>query len=163
MLTAAVPAVLCLLAVAVMGVPSTVDASERATATVAATAQLSARTALTVSTDILRFDVSAAGTPAIARVDFVAGARTRADGEVLLTVEPLQALSGPGGAADVDASVDFSGDGDGLLNGVLTASRPAVAGRWTGSGRRTGHLQFTLHTRTTGAYSLPVRFVLSAP
>lgn len=138
-------------------------ASDIATTTVAATAQLGARTSLTVSTDLLRFDVTGSDTPAIATVDFVAGARTRSDGEVVLTVEPLRAIEGPGGAADADAAVEFAGDGTGTLAGRLEAAAPAVAGRWIGSGRRTGRLRFSLRSPASGAYTLPVRFVLSAP
>jgi hypothetical protein len=38
-----------------------------------------------------------------------------------------------------------------------------VAGRWIGSGLRTGRLTFALRSAVAGTYSLPVRFVLSAP
>jgi hypothetical protein len=62
-----------------------------------------------------------------------------------------------------DATVAFSGDGGGTQSGLLGTADPVVAGRWTGSGRRTGRLRFSLNTDTVGAYSLPVRFVLSAP
>ncbi len=153
------PAVL--IACAGAGVPS-VFASERATATVAASAQFNTRTSLIVSTDTLRFDVTTAGTPALVSVDFVAGARTRADGEVVLTVEPVRAVEGPGGAADVEASVEFAGEGEGTLAGQI-APAPVVAGRWTGSGRHAGRLRFSLRAGAPGAYTLPVRFVLSAP
>jgi hypothetical protein len=153
-----------LLPVLVLAVASTgVSASERAVVTVAATAELSSRTSLTVSTDMLRFEVPDSGAPATVSVEFVAGARTRAGGEVVLTVEPLQAVDGPGGAADADVAVEFVGDGAGTGAGTLRTSAPAVAGRWTGSGRRIGRLRFSLTTATAGAYTLPVRFVLSAP
>jgi hypothetical protein len=139
------------------------SASERVTVTLAATAELNSRTSLTVSADTLRFDVTAPGSPAIVSVEFVAGARTRAAGEVVLTVESLREVEGPGGAADVDTAVAFAGDGDGTQAGRLRPAEPVVAGRWTGSGRRIGRLRFTLSTETVGAYTLPVRFVLSAP
>lgn len=142
---------------------SSISASERATQTVAASAQFNTRTSLIVSTDTLRFDVPTAGTPAVIDVDFVAAARTRADGEVVLTVEPLRTIEGPGGAADIEASVAFAGEGAGTLAGLIAPSSAAAAGRWTGSGRRTGRLRFSLRAGAPGAYTLPVRFVLSAP
>jgi len=142
---------------------SSVAASERATATISANAQVSSRTSLIVSADTLRFDVTDPGTPAVVSVDFVAGARTQADGEVVLTVEPVRAIEGPGGAADVEASVEFAGEGEGTLAGAIEPAASAVAGRWTGSGRHTGRLRFSLRTGAAGAYTLPVRFVLTAP
>jgi hypothetical protein len=149
--------------VAGAGAPVAVSASERITVTIAATAELHSRTSLTVSADTLRFDVTAPGSPAMVNVEFIAGARTRAGGEVVLTVEPLRGVEGPGGAADVDTAVAFAGDGDGTQAGLLRPAEPVVAGRWTGSGRRNGRLRFSLSTDTVGAYTLPVRFVLSAP
>lgn len=140
-----------------------VMAAERATATVNATAHFGTRSTLTVSTDVLRFDVTNPAAPAVMTIDFAAAVRTKADGEVLLTVEPLRAVEGPGSAADVEAAIDFTGDGEGTLAGPLDAGRPALAGRWTGSGRRTGRLQFALTARTAGTYTMPVRFVLSVP
>ncbi len=139
------------------------SASERATQTIGASAQFHSRTSLSVSTDVLRFDVTSAGLPATIDVDFVAAARTRTDGEVVLTVEPVRAIEGPGGAADVEASVAFAGEGAGTLAGQIAPSSAAAAGRWTGSGRRTGRLRFSLRAGAAGAYTLPVRFVLSAP
>src|SRR5688500_3485268 len=90
------------LVVAGAGASVAVSASERVTVTIAATAQLNSRTSLMVSTDTLRFDVTAPGSPAVMSVEFVAGARTRAEGEVVLTVESLRGVEGRGGAADVD-------------------------------------------------------------
>lgn len=140
-----------------------VSASERATATLAASARFNTRTSLTVSTDVLRFDVTTADAPAVVSVDFVAGARTKADGEVMLTVEPAGAIAGPGGAADVEASVEFIGEGEGTLAGPIDRASSSVAGRWSGSGRRIGRLRFTLRAGAAGTYTLPLRFVLTAP
>ena len=81
----------------------------------------------------------------------------------MLTVERAGALSGPGGAADVEASLTVSVRGDGGPAGALDPSAPIVAGRWVGSGKRTGQLAFSLRSSVPGAYSVPVRFVLSAP
>ena len=145
------------------GASVAVSASERATVTIAATAQLNSRTSLTVSAETLRFDVTNPGSAATVSVEFIASARTRSQGEVVLTVEPVRGIEGPGGAADLDTTVAFAGDGDGTQAGLLRPADPVVAGRWTGSGRRTGRLRFSLSTDTVGAYTLPVRFVLSAP
>jgi len=147
---------------ALAGFPSTFYAAEHATTAVAATAQLRSRTFLTVSTQTLQFDVTAPGAPAVASVDFVAGARTRPDGEVLLTVELVRANDALGGASDVGAVVTVAGDGEGTLTGVLRSGVPVLAGRWTGSGLRAGRLRFSMNAGA-GAYTLPVRFVLTAP
>lgn len=96
-------------------------------------------------------------------VDFTAGVRTHAGAEVVLTVGSLRAIEGPGGAADVEADVTFTGDGAGTLSGTLLGHRPVVAGRWSGGGSRSGRLAFTLRASASGIYTLPVRFVLSAP
>jgi hypothetical protein len=100
---------------------------------------------------------------AVAIVDFSAAARTRQSGEVLLPVERAGALSGPGGAADVETSLTVSIRGDGGPAGALDLSAPIVAGRWVGSGKRMGQLAFSLRSTVPGVYSVPVRFVLSAP
>lgn len=138
-------------------------AQSTASATVVVTAEFASRTALHVSTDDLRFEVPRDGGVSTVVVDFDARARTFAIGEVVLVVEPLRGLDGPGGAADVEAAVTFSGEGDGTLAGTLQPAAATVAGRWRGSGRRSGRLVFTLHTGTPGSYRIPVRFVLTAP
>jgi hypothetical protein len=91
------------------------SAAESATGTVVVTAQFSSRTSLKVSTELLRFDVMAPGQAAAAAVDFSAGARTHSGSEVMLSVEPLRSLDGPGGAAE--SSVSFAGEGDATLGG----------------------------------------------
>ena len=140
-----------------------VCAAESTTASIVITAQFSARTSLKVSSQILRFEVSDGGQPAVAVVDFSAAARTRQGGEVLLTVEGMASVDGPEGWSDVGTSLTFSGEGDGVGSGELCASAPSIAGRWIGSGLRTGRLTFALRSAVAGTYSLPVRFVLSAP
>jgi hypothetical protein len=57
----------------------------------------------------------------------------------------------------------FAGEGDGLLAGVVVNGAAAVAGRWTGSGLRTGRVLFSMRAAAAGTYTVPVRFVLSAP
>jgi hypothetical protein len=138
-------------------------AGASASASVQVRVEVHARTVLRVSTYQLRFDVPADASSATAEIEFSAAARTRRDGEVMLTVEPERWIEGPGGAADVDALVTFDGDGEGVSGGRLAPSAPSVAGRWLGSGKRDGHLRFTLRTGAAGTYQLPVRFVLSAP
>lgn len=133
------------------------------TSTLTMTAQVHARSVLRVSTRLLRFDVVDSSAPATAALEFTAASRTRSDGEVVLTIEPERWIEGPGGAADVDAAVAFTGEGPGTASGELAPSTPATAGRWIGSGLRTGRLSFTLRAGARGAYVLPVRLVLSAP
>ena len=155
--------ILALAFTAVLAVAAPAGAQETRTATVQANARIGSRTSLTVSSEQLRFDLSDANQPAVATVDFVAGARTQPGGEVVLTVETVRSLEGPGGAADVDASISLAGSGEGTLDGATLSSGPVVAGRWTGSGRRSGRLSFTLRAAAPGTYTLPVRFILSAP
>ena len=131
-------------------------ASDTTTRIVTAHAQLVSRTTLTVSTQLLEFAIARPGEPATATVDFVAGVRTHAGAEVLLTVEPV-------GAIDADSRITISGSGDAAAHGALVTSGPSIAGRWVGSGRRSGRLAFALHTNVTGTYRIPLRFVLSAP
>ena len=133
------------------------------TATVTVTVQIANRTSLHVSGELLQFDVADPDQSATAAVEFSAAARTAVGNDVVLTVEPLAALDGPGGAADVEATVAFSGDGAGTLTGTLSPASPSIAGRWHGSGVRTGRLLFALRASASGTYTLPVRVVLSTP
>ena len=151
-----------LFASALMGVAG-VSAAETANASVTVVATMGSRTSLKVSADLLHFDVASPGQPALAAVDFFAGARTLADAQVVLSVEPLRGVEGPGGAADVESSVSFTGEGDGTLGGMLAPIGPTIAGKWTGSGLRRGRLIFALRAGAAGGYTVPVRFVLSAP
>jgi hypothetical protein len=149
------------IAVVAFGTPAA--AAETATGSVTVTAQFGSRTSLKVSTQVLQFDVARPGDPATAVVEFSAGARTRDGGEVVLSVEPMRAIDGPGGAADVDAALTFAGDGAGTLSGALDAAATSVAGRWSGSGLRSGRLVFALRASAPGTYTVPVRFVLTTP
>ena len=150
-------------AASVLAAASPVSAAETATASAVVSAQFSSRTSLKVSTDLLHFDVAGPGQAATATVDFAAGARTQAEAEVLLSIEQLHAVQGPGGASDLEWSVSFAGEGAGTLAGALVATGSAVAGRWIGSGLRQGRLVFALRAGASGNYILPVRFILSAP
>jgi hypothetical protein len=132
------------------------------TATIVAIATFAPRTALRVSTQVLRFEVPAGETEGTASVDFSAGARVAPGAEVVLTVEPLRSVEGPGGAGDVETVVGFSGEGAGTQSGTLRMT-PAVAARWSGGGLREGRLVFTLRADAPGVYTVPVRFQLSIP
>jgi hypothetical protein len=130
-------------------------AADTANATVVAKAQLNARTSLKVSSELLHFDVTEPGKPVVVAIDYVAAARTQAGGEVILTVEAVCGLDAP--------PVTFTGEGDGAASGLMTSAGPSVAARWIGSGLRSGRLTFSLEASAAGGYSMPVRFVLSAP
>ena len=145
-----------------LAAPPGASAEESAAASIAVSATFESRTSLKVSSQLLQFEVDGSG-QGLATVDFSAGARTRTGGDVVLTVEPLRALEGPGGAADVETSVTFSGTGAGTLTGTLQAAGASIAGRWNGSGMRTGRLTFALRAAAVGSYTVPVRFVLSTP
>lgn len=138
-------------------------AADVATASVAVDVQVANRTSLRVSTDLLQFEVTRPDEPATAAVEFSAAARTSHANDVVLTIEPLRAIDGPGGAADVETAVTFSGDGGGTLAGTLASATSAIAGRWRGSGVWAGRLVFALRASASGTYTLPVRFVLSTP
>ena len=134
-------------------------ASERS-ATVNVTATFAARTALQVSSHILRFQVTDPELPAIAIVEFSAGARTLAGADVRLLVQPLSVPEKTGGPSSGPLMVTVIGDGEGLA--VLTTDSPTLAAQWTGGGRRTGRVTFQLRA-AAGTYAIPVRFELIAP
>jgi hypothetical protein len=138
------------------------SAASDAHAVVVVSAVFGPRSALNLSTEVLRFDVTAPDQPATVALDFSAAIRTRSGAEVVLSVEGLRALQGPG-AADVETSLTFVGEGEGTLPGVIDPKALSIAGRWVGSGRRTGRLIFSLRAGAAGTYTVPVRFVLSTP
>lgn len=150
---------------------ASVASAETGSTTLVVTATFNSRTSLNVSADVLQFDVVSPADPAVATVAFSARARTAGSAQVVLSVEPLQEVSGPHGPAlssvegplDTQSALTFSGVGEGTLSGAVTASGPTVAGRWIGSGLRHGTLVFALRATAPGKYSIPVRFVLSAP
>ena len=153
--------ILALLATALSAVAA--FAEDVARANVQVNVQVAARTSLKVSSELLQFDVTTPGAPATAAIDFSAGARTAAGSDIVLSVEPLHGIDGPGGAADVETAITVAGHGEGLLSGHLHPVKSTVVGRWNGSGLRTGRLVFTLRAHAPGNYAMPVRFVLSAP
>ena len=145
--------------VPLLAAPSAAESAETISTTVAVVAEFSTVTSLRVSSQTLRFAATQPDLPAVAVVDFVAGARTRQGGEVMLSVEPMTGLVPDEGS---DVAVTFTGQGTGLLSGTLASTGSTPVARWTGSGLRTGRLTFSL-PQTAGAPTLPVRFVLSAP
>ena len=148
---------------ATLGVASSAGAADQATAAVSVSVQVSSRTSLHVSSHVLRFAVGADSGTATDVIDFSAAARVPAASDLVLSVEPTHGVDGPGGAADVDTGIVFSGVGEGLTAGALDPARSAVAGRWKGSGVRAGRLTFTLQASASGFYLVPVSFVLSTP
>ena len=138
-------------------------AEEVATANVTVNLNLSTRTSLKVSSPVLQFDVTQPGEAVTAALDFTAGARLSTGADVVLSIEPLRAIPGPGGPADADGALTFTGEGDGVLAGAISTTHGTVVGRWVGSGMRAGRIVFTLRAHAAGTYSLPVRFVLSTP
>jgi len=135
------------------------SAAETACGSVTVVATFSSRTTLQVSSDLLTFDVASAETQATASIDFLAAARTHADGPVVLSIEPLREAVSESAAA----SLAFNGDGAGTTSGSVSSHVPTVAGQWIGSGVRRGHLVFTLRSSSSGTHIVPIRFVLSAP
>ena len=133
-------------------------ASDSTTRTITAQAQVSSRTSLTVSSRQLQFTVVEAGQPASASIDFVAGIRTQAGAEVMLTVETVAV-----GSLSDESRITFARDGEEGAIGSMSSGHPAVAARWLGSGRRTGRIAFALHGAAPGTYTIPLRVVLSAP
>ncbi|HET7698137.1 MAG TPA: hypothetical protein VFK57_20650 [Vicinamibacterales bacterium] len=141
----------------------TAGAEDVKSANVTINVNLAARTSLKVSSRILQFDVTEAGATATASLEFTAGARMPAGSDVVLSVEPVRPLEGPGGAADVASDLSFSGEGQGMLAGSIDAAQSTVVGRWQGSGLRAGRVIFRLRAGAAGIYALPVRMVLSTP
>lgn len=155
--------VLLLALFAIVASARAVIAEDISLASVQVNVQVTNRTSLKVSSEWLHFDVAQPGGLATASIDFSAGARTAAAGSIVLSVEPLRGIEGPGGAADVDSALTVSGEGDGLVGGRIDPAHTTVVGRWQGSGLRQGRLVFSLRANAAGNYSMPVRFVLSTP
>ena len=143
----------------VLGLAAPSAADTTASATLVVNAQFSTRTSLKVSSQMLQFAVGAGDQSPSVAVDFSAAARTRAGGEVMLLIEPL---GGTDDDAEGGAEMTFAGEGQGTGRGALAVSGLTPVARWTGSGLRTGRLTFTLRG-SAGRYTVPVRFLLTAP
>src|SRR5688572_28299221 len=85
---------------------------------------LAARTSLKVSNRVLQFDVTRPDEAATAALEFAAGARMPAGCDVVLTIEPLQAVVG--GTATAVTDLRFVGEGTGMLSGSIAADRSTV-------------------------------------
>lgn len=142
-----------------LAAPSAAADSASASATVVVNAQFSTRTSLKVSSQMLQFAVGAGDPAPSVAVDFSAAARTHAGGEVMLLIEPLGGIDD---GAEGIAAMTFAGEGQGTGRGALAVGGLTPVARWTGSGLRTGRLTFTLRA-AAGRYTVPVRFLLTAP
>jgi hypothetical protein len=149
--------------VMLMASPPAVLAVEQIAGSLTLTAHVRSRRLLTVSTDLLQFEVGDLGREAVAEVEFTAAVRTRSGAEVLLSVECVGHVERQGGPTAGHTELRFSGEGEGTLAGTLCAASPAIAARWHGSGRRVGRWRFALRAGVPGTYTVPVRFTLSAP
>ena len=139
-------------------VSGTAAAAETACGSVTVVATFSSRTTLHVSSDDVLFNVTSADVPAVASIDFLAAARTRAGAPVVLSLEPFAEFD-----QHTDSSLSFNGQGDGTMSGTVRADAPTIGGQWVGSGVRHGRLVFVLRSTTLGSHVVPLRFVLSAP
>jgi hypothetical protein len=137
--------------------------SRTATRALTLQASFSSHSSLRVSSSLLSFDVADPRAEAQTSVEFSAAARTRLDGEVVLTVEAGGAFDAPAGASASALEVVYQQEGGGQ-GGTLSGQGPGIAGRWVGSGVRQGRVVFTLRgASASGRYTMPVRFVLSLP
>jgi len=131
-------------------------ASDSVHASLIVTARFEQRMSLSVSTEVLQFRSDGSHRRAVAVVDFIAAARTRADAEIMLIVEPL--TTPEPGEDRVQVRLANPASGTGI---ALDPGRPTVVGRWQGSGSRRGSLAFEAQLEEGQTYTLPVRFVLS--
>ena len=115
------PSFLVVLSVLVLA-PRLAAAEESANASVVVSAQFSTRTALKVSSELLRFEVRPGSVATTEVVEFSAGARTYAGGEVVLTVEAAGELAAPAGASSAENMLTFSAEGG--ASGELRQSAP---------------------------------------
>lgn len=130
------------------------QAPVRTSVQVTAVAAVEERTALRVSAHVLTFVVPPGGSPATASLDFTAGVRTEPGRDVLLVARAP-------GAPDL-ALVFTSGAGP-QEGGRLAAGEPVVLARWSGGGRRTGRIVFTLEDAAPGLYTVPIQLTISVP
>jgi len=136
------------------------SAADIASGSINVVATFSSRTTLQVSADLIEFEVMGSSAPVTASIDFVAAARTHAGAPVVLSIESIGLSGGP---STLDASLSFSGEGEGTKAGIISPDSPTIAGQWIGSGVRRGRLVFALRATDTGTYAVPLRFVLTAP
>ena len=123
-----------------------------------------ARPRSTCRRELLQFDVTRSGQPAIVAVDFSAASAHADRRRRWCCRSRPRARSKARGRADVESSLTFSGEGDGTLAGTgppgrtprrrpVDGQRPSEPAAWSSRFAR----------RATGSYTMPVRFVLSTP
>jgi hypothetical protein len=157
------PALGCLVVASLVHPAAIAAQSGDRSVVIVASATIAPRTSLRVSAQVLEFRIDPGATEGLATIDFTAAARALPESDVVMHVKADGGLTGPGGAADVDAEVAFTGDGAGALSGTLQLSEATAAARWIGGGVRTGRVVFKLRASTPGDYRLPVRFAISVP
>jgi len=135
-----------------MGPLSAQAPARQVTQSLAASVTFAQRTSLRLSTDVLRFDVTDAATPATATLDFSAGARTASGDEVRLVIDTLSNL--PGTLMITDGT-------GGIKSGEASPIMPTIVARWTGGGLRSGRLTFALRCGIPGRYAVPISLRLS--
>lgn len=133
------------------------------TVSVRATAVVSERISLSVSADVLHFVVEVGSDEAAATIEFTAGVRAAPGRAVLLLAEPAGDLEGTMGGAVSAGELRFEGEGDALPSGVLAGGASRIVARWIGGGRRHGTVVFHLRGAAPGAYSIPIRLLVSVP
>ena len=151
-------AVACSFAIA-----SRAEAAESVVRSLAIQAEVSTRTSLKVSTNMLDVDVVNPALPAVGAIEFSAGARTEASGEVLLILEPLVSIfvaNEPGPASALNVA---NADADHETAIDVSTPGPKIARRWVGSGLRRGTLHVSLRAPRAGRYQVPLRMLLVAP
>ena len=149
------PARAALAAAILFALPPVHVMGETARSTITVAATIGARTSLKLSSDTVRLGAGAAGQRAVGSVTFSAAARTRADGEVLLTVERIDDTSA--------GELNFASTAEGSAEGAFVHGKPAVAGRWVGSGHRRGTVTLSGSVSNEPTVDVPLRFLLTAP
>lgn len=139
---------------------STGHAEETVQRSVIVRADVSSRTSLKVSADVLHVDVPSQTTPGLAAIEFSAAARTQPAGEVLLIVEPLAMERQSAHDALRPARAFHAATSDTV---DLSTGGAKVARRWIGSGLRRGTIHFSVRAPQPGRYTVPLRIVLTAP
>lgn len=159
-----VVSVLCALVIAT-AFPSGAQAADSTEKSIAARVEVSGRTALRVSADVLEFEVLDPAVPVAAAIEFSAGVRTQPGGEVLLIVEPLAVTHDSEGVDIVEEGVSRAAAGNAQDSDVVDLSTPGprIVRRWSGGGLRHGTVRFTLRAPKPGRYTVPLRMVLSVP
>ena len=130
---------------------------------VRATAVVSERISLSVSAEVLHFVVEDGSDDAAATIEFTVGVRAAPGRAVLLLAEPAGDLEGATGGPVSAGELRFEGEGDAMQSGVLVGCAPRIVARWIGGGRWRGSVVFHLRGAAPGAYSMPIRMLVSVP